>query len=120
MLMDVKSLRALNNTHEIFEYVEKNSSKLWLGDQDTVNAFYDGKILVIDTDIYNLDEKTFKKHCKRKGINAQWVKSNTVIIHYDGKNKPWKEPYEGDLGEYFFGFKKMLDSRISEKSYDKQ
>lgn len=110
LLMDVSALRKLKNSQEIFRFVEKNSSKLWLGDQDTVNAFYDGKILVLDTDRYNLDEKTFKKHSKRKGINIHWVRKNTVIVHYDGKNKPWNEPYEGTLGEYFLRFRKDLDS----------
>ncbi len=110
LLIDVASLRKLRNTHKIFDYVEKYASKLWLGDQDTVNAFYDGKILILDTDKYNLDEKTFKKHSKRKDINAQWVRQNTVIVHYDGKNKPWNEPYEGELGEYFFAARQLLDS----------
>ncbi|MBQ4631632.1 MAG: glycosyltransferase family 8 protein [Clostridia bacterium] len=110
LLIDVSSLRKLRNTHKIFDYVEKHASKLWLGDQDTVNAFYDGKILILDTDKYNLDEKTFKKHSKRKDINAQWVRQNTVIVHYDGKNKPWNEPYEGELGEYFFAARQLLDS----------
>lgn len=113
LLMDITALRNLRNSHEIFRYVEKNSSKLWLGDQDTVNAFYDGKILVLDTDKYNLDEKTFKKHAKSKMIDTRWVKNNTVIIHYDGKNKPWNEPYEGTLGEYFFEFRKTLDSCLA-------
>jgi len=113
LLMDISALRKLNNTHEIFRYIEKNSSKLWLGDQDVVNSFYDGKILSLDTDKYNLDEKTFKKHSKKKGIDINWVRKNSVIIHYDGKNKPWKEePYEGPLGkEFFFQYHKELDSR---------
>ncbi len=113
LLMDISALRSLNNSNEIFRFVKDNSSKLWLADQDVLNAFYDGKILTLDTDIYNLDEKTFKKHSKKKKINAQWVKENTVIVHYDGKNKPWNEPYEGVLGNYFNFFRKDLESCLN-------
>ena len=112
LLMDLVALRRLKNMHQIFEYVEKNASKLWLGDQDTVNAFYDGKILVLDTTKYNLDEKTFEKYLKKKKLDAQWVKNNTVIVHYDGKNKPWKGVYEGALGGYFKSFHQELNSLL--------
>ena len=31
-----------------------------------------------------------------------WIRENTVIIHFNGKHKPWNEPeYEGKLGEFY-------------------
>ena len=55
LLMDVQKLRALDNNAQIFDFVRRHPRMLFLGDQDTVNAFYDGHILVIDAQRYNLD-----------------------------------------------------------------
>jgi len=30
-------------------------------------------------------------------LNLDWVYRNSVIIHYRGRNKPWKENYVGQL-----------------------
>jgi lipopolysaccharide biosynthesis glycosyltransferase len=43
---------------------------------------------------YNADIKN-----KRRNIN--WVRQNTAIIHYCGKNKPWKSNYKGKLGVFY-------------------
>lgn len=114
LLMDLQKLRALHNTHEIFEYVRKNAKKLLLGDQDTVNAFYDGHLLILDTLKYNLDEKTFLKHKKRGTIDEQWVRENAFLIHYDGKHKPWYDGYEGALQEHFDLCRAELESMVGE------
>ena len=38
-------------------------------------------------------------------IDLKWVKKNTKIIHYIGKNKPWKENYKGILKVYYDKYK---------------
>ena len=34
-------------------------------------------------------------------FDADWVRRHGVIIHYFGKNKPWKPGYRGVLGGYY-------------------
>lgn len=114
LLMDLAKLRALDNTQEIFRYVAKHKRKLLLGDQDMVNVFYDGHILIMDTRKINLDEKTFLKLQKKGKVDAQWVKENAFLIHYDGSDKPWHEGYDGALKDYFMNCRKDLESLVGE------
>ena len=87
---------------------------LCLGDQDTVNAFYDGHILVTDARLYNLDERTFRRLRRRREIDEAWVRENTAIIHYAGSKKPWNPPYNGALGAYFDACYQDLEKAIGE------
>lgn len=115
MLMDVKKLRALENAEEIFAFVRRNAYRLSLGDQDTVNAFYDGHILCVDPLRFNMDEKCFQRAHKRGEIDKAWVQENTVILHYDGADKPWNPPYKGQLGAHFFRLRRELEETVGEK-----
>ena len=109
LLMDVAKLRALDNNAQIFEFVRRHPRMLFLGDQDAVNAFYDGHILVTDARRYNLDERLFRRLRKRGEIDLQWVRGHTVIIHYAGSRKPWNLPYRGALGEFYFACRDGLE-----------
>ena len=67
---------------------------------------FEDKILIFDERYYNLDEKIFFAKSFRiytsDPIDLDWVRENTVIIHYNGSHKPWKgKKYFGRLGEYF-------------------
>ena len=33
--------------------------------------------------------------------SIDWVRQNTSVIHYCGKNKPWKSVYVGKLGIFY-------------------
>ena len=114
LLMDVRSLREMDNNEQIFDFVRRNARRLYLGDQDVLNAFYDGSIQIVDARVYNLDEKMFKKMQEKGTLNARWVREHTAIIHYDGSKKPWNEPYDGLLGDYFFACRKDLEAQIGE------
>lgn len=112
LLMDVQALRALDNNEQIFDFVRANKRRLLLGDQDTVNMFYDGHILTVDAARYNLDERTYRRLQRRGEIDLRWVRDNAVIIHYNGKEKPWHPNYSGELGSYFFRARKGLERTI--------
>ncbi len=114
LLMDVRKLRALDNNAEIFDFVRRHARRLLLGDQDTVNAFYDGKILVMDARVINLDDRTFLRLCRRGEISDEWVRENTAIIHYAGSKKPWNLPYDGALGKYYFACRADFERSIGE------
>lgn len=110
MLIDVDKWKAEAPVKRILDFISANIKKLKLGDQDVVNMMFEGKILFVDERLYNLDEKIFfAKQFRlytREPINLQWVRDNTVIIHYNGKHKPWRgKKYRGKLGEYFEKYK---------------
>lgn len=114
LLMDVRKLRALDNNEQIFDFVRSHPRMLFLGDQDTVNAFYDGHILITDARKYNLDDRMFRRLCRRREIDETWVRENTVIVHYAGSKKPWDPRYSGALGQYYDACRKDLEAAIGE------
>ena len=60
---------------------------------------------LIDTFIYNLSDRLIYMNNLRpitnELIDMDWVRKNTVIIHYYGDNKPWKENYRGILDVFY-------------------
>ncbi len=102
MLMNLKALRKEQNYREVFEYIEKNRNILFLPDQDIISAIYSDKIVPIDPYIYNMTERMLRspKSIKRE-IDYEWVQKNSAIIHYCGRNKPWKENYTGVLDCFY-------------------
>lgn len=97
MLMDIKAMRGYKTVEEIITYVNDNIQKLYLGDQDAMNALFWAKTMNIDERLYNMDEKTLKRH----KLDIDYVKENTVIVHYNGKYKPWNEGYVGVLDVFY-------------------
>lgn len=110
LLIDLDMWRKTVTLDRIFKFIQKNHSILFLADQDVINYLFADKLLRIDERLYNLDEKTFlhfaKKKSPSKKIDLDWVRKNTVVIHYNGKHKPWNEAeYNGLLGEFYEKYK---------------
>ena len=102
LLIDLDEWRKTVTLQQIFDFISANIKKLLLADQDVINVMFEDKMLYIDERLYNLDEKTFSSYFRKKAINLDWVRKNTVIIHFNGKHKPWREKnYRGKLGEFF-------------------
>ena len=102
MLMNIKLLREKQDYREVFEYIEKNKNILFLPDQDIISAIYADRIVAIDPYIYNMTERML--HSPKSLINdvdMDWVKQNSAIIHYCGRNKPWKDNYIGFLDDFY-------------------
>ncbi len=99
MLMNIEKMRLEQDFDRVFEYIEKNKNLLILPDQDVISAVYGSKIQAIDPYIYNMTERLLlHPDAIEKKINMEWVAKNTAVIHYCGRNKPWKEFYVGMLG----------------------
>ena len=73
-----------------------------------LNALYAGRIIELDPMIYNLGDKYFYfknvKLPREERFDLEWVRRNTAIVHYYGRNKPWKETYLGVLGVFYQHF----------------
>ncbi|MGD9569927.1 MAG: glycosyltransferase family 8 protein [Sedimentibacter sp.] len=105
MLMNLKALRKHQNVNDIVEFVQENKSKLLLPDQDIISALYGEKIKLVDSLIYNLSDRILslynatQPYNERLGVN--WVRENSVVIHYCGRNKPWNGRYMGALDVFY-------------------
>ncbi len=99
LLMNIRALRAFFSASDVFDYVQKHAAGLFLADQDVLNALYADRILPLDSFLYNLDERCFQRLLKALGQEGAWnfVRTQTCIVHYDGKYKPWDPDYQGEL-----------------------
>lgn len=102
MLMNLKRLREEQNYSDVFEFIEKRKLLLILPDQDIISSLYGSKILALDSFKYNMTERLYRLHAPfEKELDLDWVRKNSVIIHYCGKNKPWKNNYIGQLDVFY-------------------
>lgn len=102
MLMNLERLRKEQNTDEVFEYIEKRKKLLILPDQDIISSLYGSRIIQLDSFKYNMTERMLLlKAPFEKELNVDWVRENSVIIHYCGRNKPWKNGYVGQLDVFY-------------------
>ena len=108
MLMNIELLRKQQNREDVYKFIQKNKNKLMLPDQDVISGLYANKILPLDPYTYNMTEKLLNQTYFMSHINERWIKENSVIIHYCGKNKPWKKNYKGTLDK-FYNFYNQID-----------
>ncbi len=104
MLMNLPELRRHLRLDAIREYALEHQRLLILPDQDVLTALYGDKVKIIDTLRYNISDRVLAFHNadpKMEKIDLNWVAQNSVIIHYFGKNKPWKEHYIGSLDVFY-------------------
>lgn len=104
MLLNLEILRERFSLTDVQRYALARRERLVLPDQDIMTALCGKHVKLIDNLRYNLSDRTLTIHNAgpmRENIDIQWVRDNTVIIHYFGRNKPWKENYRGVLGEFY-------------------
>ena len=102
MLMNLELLREEQDFQDVFDFVEKHKNHLFLPDQDIISSLYGSKIYPLDTLKYNMTERLLRKQSMlEKDFNLEWVRENSIIIHYIGKNKPWKDDYKGKLNVFY-------------------
>lgn len=111
MLMNLQKLRLEQDMQEVFRYIEKHKNKLILPDQDIISALYGSKIISLDPYRYNMTERLFALNPRNEGwLDLDWVREHAAIIHYCGRNKPWKSGYVGQLDVFFQETLKRMQS----------
>lgn len=100
LLMNLTRQRERIRREDIFQYIEENRSKLILPDQDVLNALYGDEICPLDDSLYNFDARKSKTYfVASSGLkDVNWVMRNTVLLHFCGKQKPWKKGYQNRFG----------------------
>lgn len=103
LLMNLNALRKNDIEGDIINFVNKNKYKLILPDQDILSALYGDKVMLVDSLIYNLGERGYNLYNlnNKNKIGLYWVRKNSVIIHYYGRNKPWRKNYRGELNIFY-------------------
>lgn len=95
LLMDLERGRKEISPEQLFRYVEQHSKELILPDQDILNALYGEKTLPLEDAIWNYDARNYSSYLLRSGgvYDMQWVMQHTAILHFCGREKPWKPGY---------------------------
>ena len=104
LLMNLIALRKQLNKQDILNYVNTYKKKLVLFDQDVLTALYGDRTKLVDYRKYNLSERMmnfYNLRNPRNKMDLDWVKQNSVIIHYCGKMKPWNRRYIGCLDCFY-------------------
>ena len=111
MMMNLALLRK-EPPQTIIDYIQSHKATLLLPDQDVLNALYADRTVPLDPLVYNLGEKYLRLknlHLPpQEKLTLDWVRSNTAIVHYYGRNKPWKEHYRGSLGIFYHEWEQQL------------
>ena len=110
LLINLSELRKIDIEHKVIRFINKNKKRLMLPDQDIISGIFGNKIKLIDGLKYNLGDRDLRKYNlnnPNNKITLRWICKNTVIIHYYGRNKPWKENYIGKLGVFYNKFRRI-------------
>ena len=113
MLLNLEALRREQDVQAVIDYIAAYEKLLILPDQDVISGLYSEKILPIDAYIYNMTERIFTLELL-KGMETDWVCRNSAIIHYCGKNKPWKPMYKGKLDIFYLLNRIEWEKKIEE------
>ncbi len=104
MMMNVKELRKELDPSKIFKFMKSNGWRMYLYDQDVLFRFFGNRIKLVDPLVYNLSDRYISffnfRHPKQK-VDLDWVEKNNIIVHYLGRNKPWKSKYKGILADFY-------------------
>jgi len=104
LLMDLDLMRKTIKKEDIYRAIDKYSLVLTLPDQDIINILYGDKLKLIEKEKYNYGDRDLNKYNLFHPFNKRgykYIDDVTVIIHYYGRNKPWKKNYKGILNKYY-------------------
>lgn len=109
LLMNLRSGRKEIVPEYIFQYIEEHRKELVLPDQDLLNAVYGNRILPLDDAVWNYDARNYNNYMVRSSgkYNLKWVMEHTSILHFCGKQKPWKQPYLYRFGMLYYHYEQL-------------
>lgn len=118
LLINLEELRKINVEEKVINLMKNKKNKLLLPDQDIIATLFGDKIKLVDELKYNLGERAWKfynlNNPKNK-ITLRWIRNNTVIIHYYGRNKPWNKDYIGTLDCFYKRVVKLIKKNKPKK-----
>ncbi len=111
LLMNLALLRQECEPAHLYDYIRQHRRDLILPDQDVLNGLYAERILQLDDALYNFDVSRHGAYRMRVGhkMDMEWMMTNTVILHFCGKTKPWMKNYTGRFGVLFRHYASLTD-----------
>lgn len=116
MVMNLPLLRQNLSLEQIRQTALKKMRTFILPDQDILTVMHGEHIKLVDTLRYNLSDRLIRAYNadpRNEKIDLQWVRENAAILHFYGKNKPWKKHYNGILDALYW--ENTRDALSSEK-----
>lgn len=115
LLMDLDAGRREIRPQALFDYVEKHRKELILPDQDLLNGLFSWRILELEDVLWNYDARNYSNYLLRSGgvCDLRWVMEHTAILHFCGKEKPWKPKYFHRFGVLYQHYV-QLTRRVSD------
>lgn len=102
LLMNLALLRREQDDEAVFDFIARHKNTLLLPDQDVISSLYGRRIIALDPYRYNMTERLMALTLlEGSPLSLDWIRENTVIIHYCGRNKPWKRHYIGQLNCFY-------------------
>lgn len=111
LLIDLGRCREEIVPDEIFAFVERHSAELFLPDQDVLNAMYGSRILPLDDVLWNYDARNYADYrvSTHGAADIPWVMEHTAILHFCGREKPWKKHYHHRFGVLYRHYMHLAD-----------
>lgn len=118
LLMNLELQRRLIRDHDIYQFVEKNRSRLVMPDQDILNALYSKRIKPLDETLYNYDARFYLYYkFKTNGqCDMDYVINRTVILHFCGKKKPWNRSYSGKFHALYKHYERLTRQAMQDET----
>lgn len=113
LLMDLEAGRREILPQHLFDYVARHGRELILPDQDVLNALYNQRILPLEDALWNYDARYYRSYLLRSGglYDLRWVMAHTAILHFCGKEKPWKPKYIRRFGILYQHYAQLARNR---------
>ena len=95
---------------EIFTYAREHADVLILPDQDILNGLYGTELFPVDETLWNYDARRFDAYrlMSQGEKDMDWVVTHTAILHFCGKNKPWRKSYRGRFSALYKYIQRLL------------
>ena len=103
LLINVVQARHTIKRKVIYDFIRKKRATLLLPDQDVLNSLFGDQILSLPDQVYNFDaRKNLTYEMISNGTwDLDWVISNTIFLHFCGKEKPWEENGKGKFAALY-------------------
>ncbi len=110
VLMNLPLIRQTVKREIIMDFIETKGPLLFLPDQDILNALYGHQIRLLADELYNYDTRMYRPYkLKSSGYwNDDWIATNTVFLHYCGRDKPWHKSHHGHFGLLYKHYMKLV------------
>lgn len=111
MLIDLRQWRRSDTSDKITRSILRNKDYIWR-DQDAINDCLHGQILLLPLK-YNVQQGFFLRN---PDVGDQWLgqieeaRRHPVIMHYNGRPKPWEMPFNDKFPPRSRMWRDMMDN----------